>query len=84
MMLFSFISGPFGCILDILQRQDLHLIRELCRVALLVFSLGATYLFETNWIIGLSLFSCAAVISSSLYLGASLIAIRQNAEKHQL
>lgn len=38
MLIASFVAGPMGVILDVLERQDLHLLREIGRIAFLLLA----------------------------------------------
>jgi O-antigen/teichoic acid export membrane protein len=76
MMVMSFISSPFGCTLDVLQRQDLHLLRDSVRIFLVLASLGLAYWFKPDWRISLALISLAGTVGAGVYIWISWIGIR--------
>lgn len=76
MVLISFITAPFGCIIDVFQRQDLHLIREIVRLSVIIIAMTSIYLLNVNWMVAMSLYSGAGIISYSFYIWISWLAIR--------
>ncbi|NVN92183.1 MAG: oligosaccharide flippase family protein [Desulfuromonadales bacterium] len=76
MILSAFISSPFGSTLDILQRQDLHLIRDIIRFSIVVISLLLISYFNLQWLQGLIVWSITGTVCSGVYLLMSFIAVR--------
>jgi len=71
-------AGPLGGTLDALQRQDLHLARELIRAVLIVSGLGASYVSGADWIHTLIILSISGTLAYASYAGISWIAMRSS------
>jgi O-antigen/teichoic acid export membrane protein len=76
MVLIGFIASPTGSTPEALQRQDLHLVREVFRVTTTILALSIAYFLKTDWVLSLGLISAAGVINYSFYLLVSWYAIR--------
>jgi O-antigen/teichoic acid export membrane protein len=76
MLLVSFVSNPFGSILDVLERQDLHLIRSVLRTVVLTIAFLIAYYAHVTWSIAVALVSAAGVLNGILYLGATWSVVR--------
>jgi lipopolysaccharide exporter len=76
MLLVQFVASPLGGTLDVLERQDLHLAREIARQAL---SLGALVIAKAMafdaWHAVL-LFSIAGTIGNVIYIASTWYALR--------
>lgn len=75
MLLVSMAAGPFGCTLDVTQRQDLHLLRDSVRFALIVCAFAVIYWFRLNWETTMCLLSAAGALSYLFYLWISWHAV---------
>jgi O-antigen/teichoic acid export membrane protein len=71
-------SSPFGCAVDVLQRQDLHLLRDLLRAAVLGAALIIAKLLNASVEGSLALVSAAGVLNAVTYLFISWLAIHQH------
>jgi O-antigen/teichoic acid export membrane protein len=76
MMVLTFISSPFGCTLDVLERQDIHLLRDIVRLLFTLASLGLAYWLKLEWRISLALISLAGCLGAGVYLWISWIGVR--------
>jgi O-antigen/teichoic acid export membrane protein len=72
----SVIAGPFGCLLDVAERQRLALARELTRTFLGAGALNAAYSLNLNWRSTLALYTGAATLGYVCYGVFSWHAIR--------
>jgi O-antigen/teichoic acid export membrane protein len=81
MVLLQFITSPFGVTLTVLERQDLALLREILRVALIASALASGALLGLTPECALILLSLAGIASYMLHLGMSWLAIRQRAKE---
>ena len=73
----NFIASPTGGFLDILERQDLFLVREASRLVILGGAIAISVLLRVQPLIMLSMLSGAMVIFAFIYAGLSLYAIRR-------
>jgi lipopolysaccharide exporter len=80
-LLVSVAASPFGCTLDVLQRQDLHLARDVIRACLVGAALGAVAFLHLDWKSAIILLSVSGVLSYLLYLWMSWYAIRAHASR---
>jgi O-antigen/teichoic acid export membrane protein len=76
MVLIGFAASPTGSTPEALQRQDLHLIREVFRSTVTVLALAAAYVLRANWFAALGVISAAGVVNYAFYLWISWFAIR--------
>lgn len=76
MLLVQFVASPLGGTLDVLERQDLHLIREVLRQALLLGALFAARLLKLDAWHAVLLFSVAGTIGNFLYIASTWYALR--------
>lgn len=77
MLLASFTSATFGTALDVLQRQDLHLLREIGRFLLLAIAMGIILWEKPGWKSALVIISIMSTMAYAWYLGISWWAIHQ-------
>lgn len=75
MLFVSFISNPFGNTLDVLERQGMHLAREVFRSAILATAFAIALLTHVQWQTAIALISAAGVINGTMYLGMTWWAI---------
>lgn len=80
-LLGNLIAAVFGSALDVLQRQDLHVIRELGRTFILAIAMGSLYLFRPSWIAGLAIVGAMSGAAYMWYLWISWWAIRRQLEQ---
>lgn len=80
-LLVSVAASPFGCTLDVLQRQDLHLVRDIVRAALVGTALGAVAFFHLDWMAAMIMLSASGVLSYLIYLWMSWYALREHAAR---
>ena len=73
----NFIASPTGGFLDVLERQDLFLVREASRLVILGGVTAISVLLRVQPWIMLSMLSGAMVIFAFIYAGLSLYAIKQ-------
>jgi len=83
MVLAHGMASPITGSLDILQRQDLYLVREVARIVLLSGAVATAVLFSAGAVVAILLLSVASVISYAFYVGVSLYAIKHH-NRHQL
>lgn len=76
-LLGSLVSSVFGSALDILQRQDLHLIREVGRTVLLAIAMGVLYIARPGWMGALSILGAMSGVAYFWYLWISWWAIHR-------
>lgn len=77
MVLTGFIAQPFGAVLDVLQRQDLHLVRELVKGALLVLLVACLVMRRMEWRQALVLIGVIGAVSNLWSLSLPWLAIAQ-------
>jgi O-antigen/teichoic acid export membrane protein len=73
----NFIASPTGGFLDILERQDLFLVREVSRLVVLGGVTAISMLLRVHPLIMLSMLSGAMVIFAFIYAGLSFYAIKR-------
>ncbi|MGB9898195.1 lipopolysaccharide biosynthesis protein, partial [Thermanaerothrix sp.] len=73
----TFIATPTGAFLDVLERQDIFLLREAFRVAILGGVAAVSVLLKVKPLIMLSMLSGATVIFAFIYAWLSLYAIKR-------
>jgi O-antigen/teichoic acid export membrane protein len=73
----NFIASPTGGFLDILERQDLFLVREVSRLVVLGGVTAISMLLRVQPLIMLSMLSGAMVIFAFIYAGLSFYAIKR-------
>ncbi|MEW6663395.1 MAG: lipopolysaccharide biosynthesis protein [Bacillota bacterium] len=76
-LIFQFITSPVGGVLDVLERQGLHLLREFFRLLVLCLAILIGNTFNLGPRGTVALFSLSLMITSLVYLLISLVAIRQ-------
>lgn len=75
-MLFgNFVSAPFGFVIDVLRRQDLHFLRDGSRAFVLIMLLAVAQATDANAVRTLGLISIAGCINAAVYLGISWYAL---------
>jgi O-antigen/teichoic acid export membrane protein len=75
-MVAHFIASPTGGFLDVLERQDLFFLRELCRLLLLASAVALSLTLSLPALSMLRILSAAMVFFALLYAGLSLYAIK--------
>jgi O-antigen/teichoic acid export membrane protein len=63
MFLLQFVSSPIGGTLDVLERQDLHLLRETTRLVLVIIAVSLAGLLEKGPLTAIALLGVAGSIS---------------------
>jgi len=76
-LLGNLVSTVFGSALDVLQRQDLHLIREVGRTVILAVSMAALYIERPGWIGALAIVGSMSGVAYLWYLWISWWAIHR-------
>ena len=76
MLFVQFMASPLGGTLDVLERQDLHLLREILRQALLIAALVAARLLNLDAWHAVLVFSVAGTIGNFLYIASTWYALR--------
>jgi O-antigen/teichoic acid export membrane protein len=72
----ALLGGSTGSTLETLERQDLHLTREICTMAVTVLALVFAYALRENWRLSLGVISASLVVTHLAYLWLSWLAIR--------
>jgi len=75
MFLFQFIATPLAFTLEVLERQDLHLAREVMRIVLLSIAAAAAILFNTEVITTILFLSLASCVTYTVGIAAAWHAI---------
>jgi O-antigen/teichoic acid export membrane protein len=75
----AFIVGPYGCTVEVLQRQDLHLVRAIARFAFVGSAIVAARAMRVNWEVGIGLVSLAIVMGMIVHLAISWYAVHPTA-----
>lgn len=75
MLLGCFTSAVFGTALDVLQRQDLHLVREIGRFILLVIAMATIFVVRPRWQVSLGIVGVMSAIAYVWYVVISWWAI---------
>ena len=78
MFVFSAIAAPTGHLLDMIERQDLHLVRDLVRLAISLCAIGLVVLFDPSALQAMGLYVVFACIGAFVYLLTSFSALRQH------
>jgi O-antigen/teichoic acid export membrane protein len=76
----GFVSSPLGFALDVTERQDLHLFREIFRAGVMAIALTSIAVLRPSWIGAICIVSIAGTINCVAYIFASYMAI-QRADK---
>lgn len=79
MIFAQLVAGPTGSALDILQRQDLHLARELGRVVLFGVAVAIAALFAFPELATVATISIASTAGYVVYIWATFTAVRDQA-----
>lgn len=79
MLVLQFMASPLGSTLDVLERQDLHLRRELLRLSLVGGSLTVAHLVGATLVEALLALTVAASLGSLTYIATTLAALRAHA-----
>ncbi|MEM2045975.1 MAG: oligosaccharide flippase family protein [Candidatus Bathyarchaeia archaeon] len=82
-MVANFITSPIGGILDVLERQDLFIIRELCRLVMVGSTIAVSVRFSLSPFEMLSILAGFMVLFAFIYAGLSLYAIKKAGDDHQ-
>jgi len=77
MLLAQFVASPLGGTLDVLERQDLHLIREIVRQALCIGALVVGKMLELDVWYAVLLFAVAGTIGNLFYIASTWYALRE-------
>jgi O-antigen/teichoic acid export membrane protein len=72
----QFVASPLGSTLDAMERQDLHLVRELTRVVLISAAVGCAILLAEGPLVTLLLLSGALTVSYAFGFALALYALR--------
>lgn len=73
----GFVASPLGFALEVTERQDMHLYRELFRAGVMGIALAIVALLRPSWVGAVAIVSTAGTINYVGYLLASWIAIVQ-------
>ena len=76
-LLGNLVASVFGSALDVLQRQDLHIIREMGRTIILAIAMGALYIARPKWIGALAIVGAMSGVAYLWYLWISWWAIHR-------
>ena len=71
----SFVSSPFGFVIDVLRRQDLHLFRDSVRALIMGSALLLSTQLHADWRVALAIIAGAGVVNGVFYLLVSWRAI---------
>jgi O-antigen/teichoic acid export membrane protein len=71
----GFVAAPFGFVIDVLRRQDLHLLRDSVRAGIMGCALVVAVHFHTSWRASLAFIAIAGVVNAIFYLLISWRAI---------
>jgi O-antigen/teichoic acid export membrane protein len=81
MYLFQFVTSPTGSILDVLERQDLHLLRELFRLAITSGGVILAWKINAQPTLTITIYSMAGILSYIFYVSTSYYAIKVSARR---
>ena len=81
MFLLQSTANPTGGILDVLERQDLHLFREILRMVVMSGALLLAGVLQVRPVVGIGMFSAAGSVVYIVYLGISFYAVKVAARK---
>jgi len=76
LLLASVVASPFGCTLDVLRRQDMHLARDVIRALLMIAGVMLMYILHTSWQVGMMFLSGTGTLGYIIYWYLSWRAIR--------
>jgi O-antigen/teichoic acid export membrane protein len=76
MLLLQFVASPLGGTLDVLERQDLHLIREILRQVLTIGALAGAKILALDLWHTIALFSAAGTLGNIFYIASTWYALR--------
>jgi len=79
MMYAGFVSSPFGFVVDVLRRPDLHLLRDSVRATIMALALAISAHTHADWRTSLAIISFAGVVNGIVYLLVSRHAISSHA-----
>lgn len=74
-LLGTLVASVFGSALDVLERQDLHLLRELGRTMLLLIAIAVLYIFRPPWQVALGILGVMTALAYVFFLWTSWWAI---------
>lgn len=77
MYLSQFVANSVGSTIDVMERQDLHLYREIIRTALILGSLYFAWHTQQSAEVAIGLFSAASTLGYALHLGLSWHSVRK-------
>ena len=78
MFVFTAIAAPTGYALDIIERQDLHLVRDLIRLAIGLTAIGLILLIDPSALRAMFIYVVFACVGAAVYLVTSLTAIERH------
>ena len=78
MLFANFVSAPFGFVIDVLRRQDLHLLRDLIRTLTMGTAIQFAISTHASWHNALFWLDLAGVLNGATYLGVSWYALLHN------
>ena len=78
MFVFTAIVAPTGHVLDIIERQDLHLVRDLIRLAIGLSAIGLILLIDPSAIRAMLIYVVFACVGAAVFLLTSLSAIERH------
>lgn len=84
MLLANFVSAPFGFVIDVLRRQDLHLLRDSTRTLVMILALQIATTTSTSWTHTIALISVAGTVNGIIYLSVSWYAVSHHVKAHLL
>lgn len=79
MYLGQFVANAVGTTIDVMERQDLHLLREVIRTAMILGAVLGAYYTGQNASTAVLLFSAASTAGYLLHLGLSWVSVRKYA-----
>lgn len=83
MYLSQFVANSVGSTIDVMERQDLHLYREIVRTILILGSLFIAWYFHQSANVAIWLFSGASTLGYILHLGLSWLSVRKYRTNHE-
>jgi O-antigen/teichoic acid export membrane protein len=81
MLILQFVSSPMGSILDVLERQDLHLIREVVRILLMFMAVGISLRISNDALVMVGCLSIAATLGYAAGLALVWKSIRDHEDR---
>src|SRR5262249_61928379 len=76
-LVMTFAATPYGCVLDVVWRQDLHLLRETLRAIFIAAACSFAKYQGSNWKGAMQLIACAGVMNYASYLAISWFALKR-------